>query len=77
MTAAGCKKHLRDTVRAEFEKITSGFVKQAQSGSVPHVKLATEILGGPKKGTRRKKGLMERVLQEIEEKQAKSASGGA
>src|SRR5580698_9056506 len=52
---AGCREHLRKALAKEFEDITAGFVKAAKSGSVPHIKLATELLKPTRNGTPRRK----------------------
>jgi hypothetical protein len=53
-TAAGCRNYIRGELTEGFPQIVQGFVKAAKSGSVPHVKLATEILqtAAPKKPRR-------------------------
>jgi hypothetical protein len=65
MQPAGCRAFLRRELAKEFEGITSGFVKAAKTGSVPHVKLATELLKPLRHGTRRGKGTAEKLLEEI------------
>src|ERR1700722_8307918 len=68
---AGCREHLRKALAREFEEITAGFVEAAKSGSVQHVKLATELLKPNRKGTTRKKSTTARILKEWAEKKAK------
>jgi hypothetical protein len=65
MHPGGCRAFLRRELAKEFKGITSGFVKAAKTGSVPHVKLATELLKPIRQGTRRKKGTAERLLEEM------------
>jgi len=69
---AGCREHLRKALAREFEEIADGFVKAAKSGSVQHLKLATELLKPNRKGTTRRKSTAARILKEwAEEKKAK------
>ena len=73
---AGCREHLRKALAREFEEIAEGFVKAAKSGSVPHLKLATELLKPNRKGASRRKSTAARILEEwAEEKKAKAAEG--
>jgi len=69
---AGCREHLRKALARGFEDITKGFVEAAKSGSVPHVKLATELLKPNRKGTTRKKSTVARILKEWAEEQKKA-----
>jgi hypothetical protein len=74
---AGCREHLRKALAREFEEIAEGFVKAAKSGSVQHLKLATELLKPNRKGTTRRKSTAARILKEwAEEKKAKEQDGG-
>ena len=38
-----CAGHMRKRLAEEFPRIVNGFVKQVKRGSVPHVRLATEL----------------------------------
>ena len=49
-----CRGYLRKELARSFKGIVSGFVKQAESGSVQHLRLATELLGQPLEPRRRK-----------------------
>jgi len=69
---AGCREHLRKALAKEFEEITAGFVKAAKSGSVQHVKLATELLKPNRKGTTRKQSTAARILKEWAEEKKKA-----
>jgi hypothetical protein len=69
---AGCREHLRKALAKEFEEITAGFVKAAKSGSVQHVKLATELLKPNRKGATRKKSTAARILKEWAEEKKKA-----
>jgi hypothetical protein len=55
-TAAGCRAYMRSELTRSFPAIVEGFVKVAEEGSCPHVKLATELLqsGKPAKPKRSK-----------------------
>lgn len=59
---------MRRTLAAEFEGIVSGFVKQAKSGSCPHVKLASEFLEPRRRASRPKSGraAIARWVEEVE-----------
>jgi hypothetical protein len=69
---AGCREHLRKALAKEFEEIAAGFVKAAKSGSVPHVKLAAELLKPNRKGTTRKQSTAARILKEWAEEKKKA-----
>jgi hypothetical protein len=71
---AGCREHLRKALAKEFEEIAAGFVKAAKSGSVPHVKLATELLKPTRQGTTRKKSTAARILKEWAEEKRRQAT---
>ena len=71
---AGCREHLRKALAREFEEIADGFVKAAKSGSVPHVKLAAELLKPTRKGARRKPSTAARILKEWAEEKKKRES---
>jgi hypothetical protein len=71
---AGCREHLRKALAREFEEIAAGFVKAAKSGSVQHVKLATELLKPNRKGTTRKPSTVARILKEWAEEKRRQAS---
>ena len=71
---AGCREHLRKALAREFEEIAEGFVKAAKSGSVPHVKLAAELLKPTRKGARRKPSTAARILKEWAEEKKKRES---
>ena len=66
---AGCREHLRKALAREFEEIAEGFVKAAKSGSVQHLKLATELLKPNRKGTTRRQSTAARILKEWAEEQ--------
>jgi hypothetical protein len=68
---AGCREHLRKALAREFEEIAEGFVKAAKSGSVPHLKLATELLKPNRKGTTRRPSTAARILKEWAEEKKK------
>jgi hypothetical protein len=75
---AGCREHLRKALAREFEEIAAGFVKAAKSGSVQHVKLATELLKPNRKGATRKQSTAARILKEwAEEKQRQATKDSA
>jgi len=57
-----CAGHMRKRLAEEFPRIVNGFVKQVKRGSVPHVRLATELLQPPP--ARPKKTLAEKMLED-------------
>ena len=59
-----CRGYLRKELAKSFKEIVSGFVKQAESGSVQHLRLATELLGQPVEPKRRK-GSAQMLLQKL------------
>ena len=69
---AGCREHLRKALAREFEEIAAGFVKAAKSGSVPHVKLAAELLKPNRKATTRRPSTAARILKEWAEEKKKA-----
>jgi len=67
---AGCRSYMRSQLAEKFPGIVDGFVKAAKTGSVPHVKLATELLKPTRKGTTRKKGIVTKLLEKLEREEA-------
>jgi hypothetical protein len=63
---SGCREYMRKQLAKEFPGIMSGFVKAAKTGSVPHVKLATELMKPTRVGTPRKKGSVARLLERLQ-----------
>ncbi len=61
-----CAGHLRRELAGSFRSIVRGFVKQAESGSVQHLKLTTEILDRPTTAKRRQ-GSAQRLLEELQQ----------
>jgi hypothetical protein len=70
LNPGNCRNHLRKALAREFEEITKGFVKAAKAGSVPHVKLATELLK-PTRKSPRKQSTAVRILKEWAEAKKK------
>jgi len=66
MTATGCREYMRRTLAKEFPGIMNGFVEAAKTGSVPHLKLVTELLRPVRKGTSRAKGPAARFFEKLE-----------
>jgi hypothetical protein len=66
MRPAGCRAYMRKELAEKFPEIVEGFVEAAKTGSVAHVKLATELLKPSRKGTTRKKGSATRLLEKLE-----------
>jgi hypothetical protein len=64
---AGCRSYMRKELAEEFPEIVDGFVEAAKTGSVPHVKLATELLKPTRKGTTRRKGSVAKLLEKLGE----------
>jgi hypothetical protein len=62
---AGCRSYMRKELAEEFPEIVEGFVEAAKTGSVPHVKLATELLKPTRKGTTRRKGSVAKLLEKL------------
>lgn len=62
-----CRRYLERTVTSEFRKIVQGFVREAKKGGCAHMKMATELVDPGKKGTRRGKGSVQRLLEKIGE----------
>jgi hypothetical protein len=58
-----CAGHMRKRLAEEFPRIVNGFVKEVKRGSVPHVRLATELLKAPP--AKPKKTLAEKMLEEL------------
>ena len=56
---------MRKELAEEFPEIVEGFVEAAKTGSVPHVKLATELLKLTRKGTTRRKGSVAKLLEKL------------
>ena len=65
MQPGGCRSYMRRELAREFEEIVKGFVDAAKRGSCMHVKLATELLKPTRKGTTRRKGTAQRLLEEL------------
>jgi hypothetical protein len=66
MTATGCREYMRKTLAKEFPGIMKGFVEAAKTGSVPHLKLVTELLRPVRKATSRAKGPTARFFEKLE-----------
>lgn len=66
MQPAGTRSYMRRVLADKFPEIVNGFVEAAKTGSVPHVKLATELLKPLRKGTTRRKSSAQRVLEELQ-----------
>ena len=66
MRPSGCREYMRKQLAQEFPGIMEGFVEAAKTGSVQHVKLATELLKPTRKGTTRKKGSVAMLLEKLE-----------
>ncbi len=60
-----CRTYLRRQLANSFPAIVRGFVKQAESGSVQHLKLTTELLEKPVK-QRKGKGSALLLLEKLE-----------
>jgi hypothetical protein len=67
---AGCRSYMRKELAEEFPEIVDGFVEAAKTGSVPHVKLATELLKPTRKATTRKKGSVAKLLEKLDREAA-------
>ncbi len=65
MQPAGCRTYMRKRLATEFPEIVDGFVEEAKKGSCNHVKQAMEMLKPTRKGTPRRKGPMQRLLEEL------------
>jgi hypothetical protein len=65
MRPGGCRTYMRKRLAREFPAIVDGFVEQAKTGSVPHLKLATELLKPVRQGTTRKKSEAVRLLDRM------------
>jgi hypothetical protein len=77
---AGCRSYMRKELAEEFPGIVEGFVEAAKTGSVPHVKLVTELLKPTRKGTTRRKGSVARLLEKLDRESAakrRSEAAGA
>lgn len=59
-----CRGYLRRELARSFRKIVGGFVAQAESGSVQHLKLATEMLREAPE-PKRKKGSAVLLLEKL------------
>ena len=71
MKPSACRGYMRKELATHFEAIVEGFVTGAKAGNCGHVKLATEFLEEKamvKKS--RKKGVAERLLEELSGKKA-------
>jgi hypothetical protein len=77
MRPGACRAYIRRRLASEFAGIVDGFVKEAKSGSVPHLKLATELLKPVRKGTTRKKGETMRALDKLLKNRAAKAEARA
>jgi hypothetical protein len=62
---AGCRAYIRKELAKQFPEIVDGFVKEAKSGSVPHLRLATELLQPERKDAQRRKGETARMLDRM------------
>ncbi len=65
---AQCRAYMRRALAKNFEGIVKGFIKGAESGSCPHVKLATELLESKPRAVRPRSGrrTIERWIDEME-----------
>jgi hypothetical protein len=78
MRPARCRSYMRKQLAQAFPGIVDGFVKAAKTGSVPHVKLATELLKPTRKGTTRRKGSVARLLEKLQnERREPGGVGGS
>jgi hypothetical protein len=66
LSPMGCRVYLRQTLAKEFAGIVDGFVEAAKTGSVPHLKLVTELLRPVRKGSSRLKGPAARFFEKLE-----------
>lgn len=75
-----CRPYLRRALANSFPAIVRGFVKQAESGSVQHLRLTTELMGEPGPQARRK-GSAHLLLEKLDRMEptgwAKPADGQA
>jgi hypothetical protein len=62
---AGCREYMRRELAKEFPGIMEGFVKAAKTGSVPHVKLATELLKPTRKTAPRRDKTVAQLLDKL------------
>ena len=70
MSPTGCREYMRRTLAKEFPGIMEGFVEAAKTGSVPHLKLVTELLRPTRQGTSRAKGPAARFIEKWEKEKA-------
>jgi hypothetical protein len=71
MKPSECRGYMRKELATHFEAIVEGFVTGAKAGNCGHVKLATEFLEEKAEGKKpRKKGVAERLLEELSGKKA-------
>lgn len=61
-----CREYMRRELAREFRGIVRGFVEGAKRGSCQHVKLATELVGTPKRAPKRRKSSVRRLIEEME-----------
>ncbi len=61
----GCRAFMRRELADKFPGIVEGFVKAAKTGSVPHVKLATELLKPTRKSSPRRKRTVTELLDKL------------
>lgn len=59
-----CRTYMRRTLAAQFPYILRGLVQGARKGSCQHVKLATELLQSTQPREAKKRGTVERLLDE-------------
>jgi len=76
MSPTGCREYMRRTLAKEFPGIMEGFVEAAKTGSVPHLKLVTELLRPTRQGTSRAKGPAARFIEKWEKEKAEGAVEG-
>jgi len=60
-----CHKYLQNTLASEFKTIVAGFISEAHKGSCAHMKLAVELLEPPTSDANRRKGSVQRLLEEL------------
>jgi hypothetical protein len=62
---AGCRTYIRRRLATEFPEIVDGFLEEAKKGGRNHVKQAIELLKPVRKGTSRRKGSAQRLLEKL------------
>jgi hypothetical protein len=65
MRPARCRAFMRRELAKQFPEIMEGFVEAAKTGSVPHVKLATELLKPTRKSVRRRSRNVAELLDKL------------